>query len=267
MASINTSKVATERLGPVTLVELQNPPHNFFDIDILTELADTILALDDDPDCRAIVLASQGKNFCAGGNFGTGAAGSGYDTFNRDNFASEIGKVYGQGARIFANKKPIVAAVQGSATGGGLGLSLTADFRVASPQSKFWANFTKLGIHTGFGATVTLPRVIGLQAAHKWLMTGRRIGGIEAEKIGLVDHLTTNELIRADAIVLAQDIAGNAPLAVASIRAAVREGLQAAVMAAIEVEVREQSRLRVTEDAEEGIRSIAQKRPGRFLGR
>ncbi len=253
--------------GAVTLLELNNPPHNFFDIDLLTELADRLLALDNNDNCRAIVLASNGKNFCAGGNFGTGQVGSGYNTFTAAQFASGIRQVYGQAARMFGNQKPIIAAVQGSATGGGLGLALLADFRVASEQSKFWANFTKLGIHTGFGATVTLPRVIGIQQAHKLLMTARRIDGTEAERIGLVDVLSDNDDIRPQAIALAQEIAANAPLAVESIRAAVREGLQAQVTAAIEVEIAEQSRLRVTQDAEEGILSLAQKRPGVFVKR
>ena len=256
--------INTQTMGPVTLLELNNPPHNFFDVHSLTELADALLALDDDDQCRAIVLCSAGKNFCAGGNFGTGQAGSGYATFSKQQFATGIRQVYGQAARMFGNTKPIVAAVQGSATGGGLGLALLADFRVASKQSKFWANFTKLGIHTGFGATVTLPRVIGIQQAHKMLMTARRIDGVEAERIGLVDVLTSNEQIRAQAIALAQEISANAPLAVESIRAAVREGLQAAVTAAIEVEIAEQSRLRVTQDAEEGIKAVAEQRPGKF---
>lgn len=260
--------IGRESHGAVTLLELQNPPHNFFDIDLLTELADAVLALDHDEQCRAIVIAAQGKSFCAGGNFGTGDPGTGYDTFNTDNFAAEIGKVYGQGVRILRNTKPIVAAVQGSATGGGLGLALTADFRLASPNTRFWANFAKLGIHTGFGATVTLPRVVGLQTAHRWLMTARRIGGEEAFNAGLVDVLVAEDSsIRQESLALAQEIAANAPLAIGSIRASVRDGLAEAVELALEHEIEQQSRLRLSADAAEGIRAVAEKRPGNFTGR
>lgn len=261
------SKIKTQKYGWVTLLELCNPPNNYFDIDILTELADAVMALDEDPQCRALVLASEGKHFCAGGNFGSGEPGTGYEIFSLEKFADNIGDVYRQGARLLQFSKPIVAAVQGAATGGGLGLALVADFRVASPATKFWANFAKLGIHTGFGATVTLPRVVGQQAAQFMLMTGRKVRGEEAMAIGLADLLSSDNDIRQQALNLAQEIAANAPLAIQSMRAVTRRDLYQQVLAAIDEEVREQCRLRATEDFQEGVRAIAQKREGEFIGR
>src|SRR5439155_742096 len=79
--------------------------------------------------------------------------------------------------RLFAAAIPVVATVQGAAVGGGLGLALSADFRVASPDSRFWANFARLGFHHGFGMTVTLPALVGQQAALDLLYTGRRVPG------------------------------------------------------------------------------------------
>ena len=113
------------------------------------------------------------------------------------------GHLYQQAVRLFRTKKPVVAAVQGAAVGGGLGLSLVADFRVASPDSRFTANFNRLGFHPGFGLSITLPRVVGPQKAALLFYTGRRIDGNEAHAIGLVDVLVPQDELRAAALSLA----------------------------------------------------------------
>ena len=109
--------------------------------------------------------------------------------------------------------------------------------------------------------------IIGQQAANMLLLTGRRIGGEEAFKLGLVDVLTDADSLREEAMKLAQEIAENAPLAVLSVRATMRDGLAEAVIEATEHELKEQQWLRATEDAQEGIRSVAERRPGNFQGR
>ena len=135
----------------VALVEIHRPPANFFDVALIRAIADAYAALDADPACRAIVLCSEGKHFCAGANF-SAAAGSA---------AEEPRPLYEQALRLFRSQTPVVAAVQGAAVGGGLGLALSADFRVATPESRFSANFSRLGFHHGFGLTVTLPALAG----------------------------------------------------------------------------------------------------------
>ncbi|MAT84125.1 MAG: hypothetical protein CMD39_07520 [Gammaproteobacteria bacterium] len=172
--------------------------------------------------------------------------------------------LYRNAARLFANTKPVVGAIQGAAIGGGLGLALVPDFRVACPEARFAANFVKLGIHQGFGISVTLPRIIGQQAAAMMLLTGRRIGGEEAHRMGLVDVLTDQASLRDEATALAREIAENAPLAVKSVRATLRADLAKEVATATEHELSEQQWLRATEDAQEGIRSVAERRPGNF---
>jgi enoyl-CoA hydratase/carnithine racemase len=144
--------VTVERVEHVATVEIHRPPHNWFDVAVMTELADTILALDDDPECRALVLCSEGKNFCAGADLGP-----------QSDLVDNTANLYEQAVALFSAKKPIVAAVQGAAVGGGLGLALAADFRVATPDTRFSCNFAKLGFHQGFGVSVTLPAVVGQQ--------------------------------------------------------------------------------------------------------
>ena len=251
----------------VATVEIDRPPHNFFDRDLIAQIADAYGELDDDPSCRAIVLAANGRSFCAGANFGrSDDEHSARQEFTEEGFKNTTGLLYREGVRLFSARKPVVAAVQGAAIGGGLGLALTADFRVAAPEARFAANFAKLGIHPGFGLTVTLPKLIGQQAANLMFLTGRRIKGEDAFAMGLVDQLVELAEVRQAALALAAEIAENAPLAILSVRATMRQGLAEAIAAATDHELAEQQWLRGTEDAEEGIRAVAERRSGNFNG-
>ena len=206
--------VDVDELTHVATVEIRRGPNNFFDKDTLGRVADCLAELAEGA-TRAVVLCSEGKNFCAGADFSGSAA----------QLIGDGGPhLYDVAIRLFEQPLPIVAAVQGAAIGGGLGLALAADFRVASPESRFSANFAQLGFHQGFGLSVTLPLVVGHQAAIDLLYTGRRIGGEEAMRIGLCDDLVSASDLRERAILRAIDIARSAPLAVRSIRSTMRGG-------------------------------------------
>lgn len=268
MTDSNYTDISVRTENFIRTVEIQRPPNNFFDYSLIGQIADAFDKADADPECRVIVLAAAGKHFCAGANFGTGRDdNTGSDEFTEEGFKNTTGKLYREAARLFDCRTPIVGAIHGAAIGGGLGLALVPDFRVACPEARFAANFTKLGIHQGFGISVTLPRVIGQQAAAMMLLTGRRVGGEEAKTLGLVDVLTDADRVREAAVELASDIAINAPLAVTSVRATLRSGLADQVRAATEHELSEQQWLRTTADAAEGIRAVAERRPGQFQGR
>ena len=247
--------------GPVAVCEIDKPPHNHVSVQLITDLADAFEALDGDAACRAIVLASAGRTVCGGADLqapgGLSASGN----------MEAINPLYTAAARLFACRKPIVAAVQGSAVGAGLGLALVADFRIAAPEARFSANFVKLGFHPGFGISHTLPRVIGEQKAALMMLTGRRVKPEEALAWGLVEAVVPAETLRAEALALAQEIAENAPLAVQSTRATIRGDLAEAVRAQTAIEFREQSWLKATKDFAEGVRAVAERRPGVFTGR
>lgn len=263
----NAPDLAIEIRDHVATVEIRRPPHNFFDMALIRQLAASYEALDADPACRAIVLCSEGKNFCAGARFGDGAGigedGSVEGSLNR----LGIDHLYKEAVRVFRCRKPVVAAIQGAAIGGGLGLGLSADFRVGCAESRFAANFTRLGFHPGFGLTHTLPRVIGQQKAALMFLTSRRVKGEEALAWGLIDDLATHDRVRAHAWGLAREIAVNAPLGVESTRAALRDGLADAVLAATDRELAEQTRLRTTEDFREGVAATHARRIPDFKGR
>jgi enoyl-CoA hydratase/carnithine racemase len=235
----------------VAVVEIRRPPNNFFDAALIRDIADAYASLD----ARAIVLCSEGKHFCAGADF-SGRTGS-----------ADGADLYAEGARLIGAATPVVAAVQGAAIGGGLGLACSADFRVGCAEARFSANFAQLGFHHGFGLTVTLPRIVGNQAALDLLYTGRRITGEEAARIGLVDRLVDVADVRDRAVAFAAEIAASAPLAVRSIRATMRAGLLDQFVAATAHEAAEQDALRRTEDFTEGIRATAERRPPQFEGR
>ena len=247
----------------VATVEIQRPPNNFFDTGLINDLANIISQMDQSDEVRAVVLCSEGKHFCAGNDFSDAER----NTEKADRDPSAGNPLYAAAVRLFVTKSPIVAAVQGAAVGGGFGLAVMPDFRVVCPEARFTANFVKLGFHPGFGLTHTLPRLIGQQQAHKLFLTGRRISGEEAYALGLADGITDKEDLWAKATELAAEIAENAPLAVESVRSTMRKDLSLAVKQQTDHENAEQYRLQQTEDHKEGVKAVAERRPGNFRGR
>ena len=254
-----TSPELTVQLGDdyVATLEINRPPSNFFSVGLIEQIAVACEELAAGQRCRAIVLCSAGRVFCAGADFADGHAIDRPDGTHLYDFA----------IRLFEQPLPVVAAVQGAAIGGGLGLALAADFRVASPEARFAANFALLGFHQGFALSVTLPAVVGQQKATELLYTGRRIAAAEAHAIGLCDRLAGTGEARDQAHALAAEIAAAAPLAVRSIRATLRGGLAEQARAAMQRERAEQERLMQTEDWTEGVAAVTARRQANFTGR
>ncbi|MEE2058442.1 enoyl-CoA hydratase/isomerase family protein [Rhodococcus artemisiae] len=247
-----TGGVATSTQGSVGIVEVQRGPHNFFDESGLSEIGEALVHFDSVANVRAVVLCSQGRNFCAGADL------RGVDQHI-------LRRVYRAAASLFTTRKPIVAAVQGAAVGGGLGLAMTADFRVAGQDARMTANFARLGFHHGFGLSVTLPAVVGQQKALDLLYTGRNVDAGEALAIGLCDRVATGDP-RVDAIGWATEIAESAPLSLPAIRSTMRRDLAARVTAALDEEATAQTALLATADLREGIAASIAKRAPVFVG-
>ncbi|MBL8772776.1 MAG: enoyl-CoA hydratase/isomerase family protein [Phenylobacterium sp.] len=244
--------------GNVAVVTIDKPPHNHVSVELMRDLADALDAIDGETALRCTVLQAEGKNFCAGA-----------DLVRREDQGGlgAVNPLYDQAVRLFSAKKPIVAAVQGAAVGAGLGLAVMADFRVASPDARFAANFVKLGFHPGFGLTHTLPRLVGHSKAELMCLTGRRVKAEDGLAWGLVDEVVPLEELRSAALRLAKEIAENAPLAIVATRKTMRGDLAAAVRAQTDKEAAEQGWLRDTADYAEGVRSVAERRVGNFVGR
>jgi enoyl-CoA hydratase/carnithine racemase len=245
----------------VATLEMRRPPNNFLDIELIANLASVLEALDDDDNCRAVVLAAAGKHFCAGANLGKRleeeAAGKA---------VVRPRHLYHEARRLVQTRKPIVAAVHGSAIGAGLGLALVADFRVTCKEARLACNFAALGYHPGFGLTVTLPRLVGPQQA-KWLAyTGRRVPGDEAVAMGLADRLADQNRVREVAQEIAAELALIAPLSLQATRESLNKDLVHEFREATEREAFEQQLLRATNDFKEGVKASAERRPARFTG-
>lgn len=238
----------TARSGRVAVLTLSRPPHNYFDAGLVRTLADALADVDHDPQARVCVLRAEGRNFCAGASFGAGSQ-------------PDPAAVYAQAARLMDRRKPLVAAVNGAAIGGGFGLALVADLRVGTSGTAFHANFARLGICAGFGLSFTLPRLIGPQKARDLLLTARRVTGAEALQLGLLDRVVEQpEALDGAAMALASAMAENAPGALLATRTLLDEGEREGFAAAIERELQLQVPLFASTDFIEGVAAARERR-------
>ncbi len=262
------AQIGVTHEGHVVVVELLAGPHNFASVALMNELGDALIAAQASG-ARAAVVCSEGKSFCAGAQF-SGAGGTraaGFSKFVASDEENAIGPFYEAAVRMFEVTIPMVAAVHGPAVGAGFGLATACDLRVICPEAFMATNFVRLGIHPGFGISVTLPELVGPARAADILLTGRRISGEECFALGLANRLVARDDVRSTALALATEIASAAPLAVQATRATLRHGLYARVRTQLAHERQTQDRLSATADAEEGIASMLERRDPVFSGR
>jgi enoyl-CoA hydratase/carnithine racemase len=272
-----TNPVRTESSGTVAVVTLVQPPHNFVTEPVLRELADALERAGSSH--RAVVLASEGKSFCAGANFRSPGAPAGSPRNPADSprgpadspsspatFEDFANALYTQAIRIFRLEVPLIAAIQGPAIGAGMGLALACDQRVGGPRAWQQANFVKLGIHPGFALSLTLPATVGLPLATDLMLTGRRIQPEEALRAGLLNRLAEEGEELQTAVDLASQVASGAPLALSATKATLKRALLDKLEATLAHEVSEQARLAATKDAAEGIAAMLERRDPVFSG-
>jgi len=248
------SKLSFTIENKIGIVELNNPPHNFFDLDIMKELTIIFGELERDSRVRCIVFCASGKTFCAGADF------TNKDVIKHLPSLKGINPLYEEAIRLFKCTKPIIAAVEGSAIGGGLGLALVADFRIACKEAIFSANFTRLGFHPGFALSYTLPKLIGYQHAARMFYTGERIDGEKALEIGLVDELVEKNDVLIRALNLAQDISISSPRAVQETRRTLLQNRIDSIYAAMLHESEIQATQMNSVDLKEGVLAATERR-------
>ena len=247
----------TDLQNNIGFVSINRPPNNHFDAELIGQIADFLEEMDKHQDCRSIILSSEGKHFCAGADFTKSYYKEESDPYE---------KLYKEAVRLFKTKKPVIATIQGAAVGGGLGVALSADFRIACEESRFSANFSKLAFHQGFGTTVTLPRVVGNQKAKWMLLTSARVKGKEAYEIGLADFFVPQNELLNKAKELANEINMAGPLGVQAIRETIKGDSVDKIEEIVKWELSEQNRLRETADFKEGIKASLEKRKPEFTG-
>jgi enoyl-CoA hydratase len=204
------------------------------------------------------VLQASGRAFAAGADIEdyVGITVSDYRTF------MDIGRAVTD--RLAALAKPVIAAVQGFALGGGFELVLACDLVIAADNARLGLPEPKLGLVPGGGGTQRLPRIVGRVRANELLMTGRFLTADEAQAWGLVNRVVPKEELQGAVAELAADVVAQAPLALSMIKRLIREGLDAPLSTALTLEQDATAQLIVTEDALEGIAAFIEKRAPRF---
>jgi 2-(1,2-epoxy-1,2-dihydrophenyl)acetyl-CoA isomerase len=163
--------------------------------------------------------------------------------------------------------KPVIAAVNGAAAGGGMGLALSCDIRWASEKAKFAQSFAKIGLHPDWGSVYALPRLVGASRALEMMWTGDPVDAGEALRLGIVSRVLPPEQLLPETLAFAARLADGAGLALAEIKRSAQAALSLSLEGALEREIAVQERCWNSRDAKEGIASFLEKRAPKFEGR
>jgi len=252
--------MAEAHIGQITLNRPEN--RNSMDPEVMPAFLEVIERAKADRDLRCLIVTGSGQSFCTGADFRSRSEAEADEMPHERSY-----RVYDPFLRLHDIRVPTIAAMNGHAIGGGFGLALICDLRIADKGSKYGANFARLGLHTGMSVSYMLPRIVGLPLANELLFTGRLINGVEAARIGLVNCVTEQSEVIEKAWSLAREIASCAPVAVRMIKRSIHKGLEWDPRLAAELEAHCQSRTIETEDAREGIAALLEKREPVFKGR
>ncbi len=245
-------------VGRITLNRPDN--RNSMTAELLAAFEAAVDAAIADPALRALVVTGRGSCFSAGADFRSGVqVGEGLPH-------SRSYAMYRPFLKLLDVEVPVIGALNGHAVGGGFGLSLVCDLRIANGSAKYGANFTQLGLHSGMAISYLLPRLVGVARANELLFTGELIRGHRAQEIGLVNAAVPAEEVLPRALTMAEKVAAGAPLVMRSTKRAIYEGLAWNPRQAARHEAPLQAESLATADAKEGMAALLGKRKPNFRG-
>ena len=248
------------RDGFVATVQLNRPKVlNALNLELMIELVETLELLDNDADCRAIVLAGSERAFAAGADITEMADATAIDMLMRDQFT--------RWDRIRKIKTPIVAAVSGFALGGGCELMMHADIIVASETARIGQPEILIGVMPGAGGTQRLTRAVGKGLAMEMVLTGRQITAEEAYHAGLVNRVVPVEFYLEEAQRIAREIAARPPIAVRLAKESVLKSFDTTIEMGLEYERKNFYLLFASEDMREGMSAFIEKRKPEWKGK
>lgn len=251
--------VILEKESKIALVTLNRPEAlNALNSQVLLELDHVIDVIAEDDEVLAVILTGSGKAFVAGADI---KEMKDLSTMEGRKFSILGNKVF---RKLENLEKPVIAAVNGFALGGGCELSMACDIRLASQKAKFGQPETGLGITPGFGGTQRLARHVGMGMAKELIFTGKIINAEEAARIGLVNRVIEPDKLIEEAKTLANSIAANAPVAVKLSKAAINRGMQCDIDTALMYEAEAFGECFSTEDQKEGMSAFLEKREKSF---
>jgi 2-(1,2-epoxy-1,2-dihydrophenyl)acetyl-CoA isomerase len=257
--------VLVDRQGEVGLVVLDRPGKlNAFAGEMRDQIGDAVEQLGADPAVRAIVIAGEGRGFCAGADI---------DYLNElvvEGNARDFQRLLEAGERVVqeirAAEKPVIAAVNGPAAGGGANLALACDLRIMADTASIGQTFVRIGLHPDWGGTFLLPRLVGLSRALELMWSGRMVGAEEALAIGLVNRVVPADTVREEAIAWARQLGAGPPLAVARIKRALQESLDRDLETMLAIELEHQLACFESQDVKRGLFAFSGKDTPRFEG-
>lgn len=243
----------------VSVIKLNRPKvRNALNNELRKQMADIFVQLNDDPAVRTIVLTGGDKVFAAGADINDFLTATTVDVYLRHS------ERYWDA--ITNCRKPIIAAVNGYALGGGCELAMHADIIVAGKSAKFGQPEIKIGLMPGAGGTQRLFRLLGKHKAMKLILTGDMISAMEADQMGLVSEVVEDEATITRAIEIAQQLAGYSPIALAQIKEVANLGVDMPLQAALALERKAFQILFDTEDQKEGAKAFLEKRDANYKG-
>ena len=242
------------------IVTLNRPPANAISEALIRELNDALNSVRDDDSVRSVIITGAGdKIFCGGADLGSAFSGGDVEAFIR--FGNSVMR------KIERFPKPVIAAINGHAMGGGMEMAMACHLRLMKETARMGQTESNLGIIPGYGGTQRLPRLIGRTKALEFLLLGTQIPAPECLALGLVNRLSKEGETLNDAKALARQLAKRAPLATAAIIRAVDEGLEVPMAKSIDVELEQFLPTLRSEDASEGIQAFFAKREPQFKGK
>ena len=249
-----------DREEAVAVITLNRPPANAISEALIGELNAALNDVHADGAVRAVVITGSGDRiFCGGADLGSAFSGGDVEAFIR--FGNAVMR------KMERFPKPIIAAINGHAMGGGCEIAMACHLRLLKETARMGQTESNLGIIPGYGGTQRLPRLIGRTKALEFLLLGTQIPAQECLALGLVNRLCKEGETLSDAKALARQLARRAPLATAAIIKAVDEGLEAPMARSIDVEIDAFMPTLRSEDAAEGIQAFFAKRDPDFKGR
>jgi enoyl-CoA hydratase len=252
--------IVLDREETYAVITLNRPPANAISETLMRELNAALSDVEADGAVRSVIITGGGDRiFCAGADLGNAFSGPDVATFIR--FGNSVVR------RIERFPKPVVAAINGHALGGGCEIAMGCHIRILKEGARMGQTESNLGITPGFGGSQRLPRLVGRGLALEYLILGTQIPAAECHRIGLVNRLSKEGETLADAKALCRELGKRPPIATRLIIEAVDDGLQAPIDQAIEIEIRAFVQSLKTDDASEGIQAFFAKRPADFKGR
>lgn len=228
---------------------------------VLTELKDVFQKIENDPEAKIVILTGEGKAFVAGADIAQMSALSGVEGHDMIKFGADVMNY------MEAIDKPIIAAVNGFALGGGCELAMACDIRIASAKAKFGQPEVNLGIIPGFGGTQRLPRLVGKGMGKYLIMTAEMIGADEACRLGLVEKVVAPEELIPECERIAKTILSKAPIAIATAKRVINKGAMLDVPAGVALESEAFTVPFCSEDRIEGMKAFLEKREAEFKNR